>query len=150
MAANVYECMYLLDTNKVAGDEAGTVKQLHGLLERNHCEVLSTRRWQDSNKLAYPVKGHKRGLYVLIYFRSEGKNLADLERDLGLSEVILRYMITKIDPKHVNKMLEVGNEGGPLFLVTVNEPPLEDTLSGGDDDRRGRRGPRREFADKEG
>src|SRR5215218_5076120 len=103
MAANVYECMFLLDTNKIAGDEAGTVKQLHGLLERNHAEVLATRRWLESSKLAYPVQGQKRGLYVLMFFRCEGQYMADLEGDLRLNETILRYMVTKIDPKFVDK-----------------------------------------------
>ena len=42
MPANVYECMFLLDTNKMAGDEAGTLKHLQGLIERNHGEVLAT------------------------------------------------------------------------------------------------------------
>ena len=34
MPANVYECMFLLDTNKVAGDQAAAAKQLHTILER--------------------------------------------------------------------------------------------------------------------
>lgn len=149
MPANVYECMFLLDTNKMAGDEAGTIKQLQGLIERNHGEVLASRRWMESSKLAYPVQGQKRGLYWLIYFRCEGQYMTDVETDFRLNELVLRYMITKVEPKFVDRMLPLGQEGGPLFLVTVNEPPLEDTLSGGDDDRRSRR-PRREFAEKEG
>ncbi|NBO93087.1 MAG: 30S ribosomal protein S6 [Planctomycetia bacterium] len=149
MSANVYECMFLLDTNKIAGDEAGTIKQLQGLVERNHGEVLSSRRWLESSKLAYPVQGQKRGLYVLTYFRCEGQYMSDLETDFRLNETVLRFMITKIEPKFVDRMLPIGQEGGPTFLVTVNEPPLEDTLMGGEEERRGRR-PRREFADKEG
>jgi small subunit ribosomal protein S6 len=150
MPANVYECMFLLDTNKMAGDEEGAIRQIQGLLERNHAELLSTRRWLESSKLAYPVQGQKRGLYLILFFRAEGQYMAELEQDLRINENILRYMITRIDPKHVAKMLEIGNEGGPLFMVTVNEPPLEETLlGGGDDDRRNRR-PRREYADKEG
>jgi small subunit ribosomal protein S6 len=150
MPANVYECMFLLDTNKMAGDEEGAIRQIQGLLERNHAELLATRRWLESSKLAYPVQGQKRGLYLIMFFRAEGQYMSELEQDLRINENILRYMITRIDPKHVSKMLEIGNEGGPLFMVTVNEPPLEETLlGGGDDDRRSRR-PRREYADKEG
>ena len=69
MPANVYEIMFILDTNKVAGDEAGIIKLLHGLLERNHAEVMATRRWTET-KLAYPVGNHKKGLYILMFFRS--------------------------------------------------------------------------------
>lgn len=163
MPANVYEIMFILDTNKVAGDEAGIVRQLHGLMERNHVEIMATRRWSEG-KLAYPIGTHKKGLYILAYFRSEGKNIAPLEQDFRLNETILRYMVTKIDPKHVSKMLECGQDGGPSFFQTVQETTLDEAAlaglgapspagapaggPGGDDDRRGpRRGPRREFAE---
>ena len=43
MPAAVYECMFLLDTNKVAGDVPGAAKQLHGILEKNNAEVLASR-----------------------------------------------------------------------------------------------------------
>src|SRR5208282_2233926 len=98
MPANVYECMFLLDTTKVAGDLPATAKQLQALVERNHAEVLASRPW-DERRLAYPVKGQKKGLYYLMYFRSEGKNIVNIERDLTLSEPVLRYMILHVDPK---------------------------------------------------
>ena len=47
MPANVYECMFLLDTNKVAGDVSAAAKQLHDLLERNESEMLASRPWDD-------------------------------------------------------------------------------------------------------
>ena len=43
MAANVYECMFLLDTSKVAGDVAAADKSIRSILERNHAEVLVSR-----------------------------------------------------------------------------------------------------------
>src|SRR5262249_4518257 len=112
--------------------------------------------------------GQKKGLYILIYFRSEGPNLDPLQGDFRLSETILRYMITRLHHKHVTKMLECGQDGGPMFYPTVTEVALDEaaiaTLGapamagvgmdeggrGGDRGDRGRRGPRREFADKEG
>src|SRR6516165_6420498 len=72
MPANVYECMFLLDTNKVAGDVPAAAKQLHAILERNQAEVLASRPW-DERRLAYPINGHKKGLYYLTYFRTEAR-----------------------------------------------------------------------------
>ncbi len=43
MPANVYECMFLLDTSKVAGDVPAAEKQLHTILERHHAEILVAR-----------------------------------------------------------------------------------------------------------
>src|SRR5437867_10350407 len=107
MPANVYECMFLLDPNRVGGDVQGAAKQLHALLERNHAEVLASRPW-DERRLAYPIKGHKKGLYYLTYFRSEGQNILNLEGDLHLNELVLRYLILHVDPKMVDVMLALA------------------------------------------
>ncbi len=149
MPANVYECMFLLDTNKVAGDQAGTVKQLHGLLERNQAEVLASRPWAEQ-RLAYPVKNHKKGLYHLTYFRTEGKNLASIERDLQLNETVLRSLILRIDPKLVELMLRVAqDERSGVALQTVNEPPPEEDLGQPGEERGPRRFSGRRPAEKE-
>src|ERR1700736_5913349 len=118
MPANVYECMFLLDTNKVAGDIPAAAKQIHALLERNSVEVLASRQW-DERRLAYPIKGHKKGLYYLTYFRTEGKNLLNLERDLALSELVLRYLILYVDPKLVDIMLQLARDEHALALQSV-------------------------------
>ena len=73
MPAAVYECMFLLDTNKVAGDVPGAAKQLHTILEKNNAEILASRPW-DERRLAYPIREnnvvHKKGLFYLTYFRA--------------------------------------------------------------------------------
>jgi small subunit ribosomal protein S6 len=139
MPANVYECLFLLDTNKVAGDVPNAAKQLHTLLEKNQAEILASRQW-DERRLAYPIKNHKKGLYYLMYFRTEGKNLLNLERDLALAEVVLRYMLLKIDTKLVDTMLALARDEHALALQMApeadgDEPGREE---GGDG-----RGPRR-------
>jgi small subunit ribosomal protein S6 len=145
MPANVYECMFLLDTNKVAGDVGSATKQLHGILERNQAEILASRPW-DERRLAYSINGHKKGLYYLTYFRTEGKNLTTIEHDCALNETILRALILKVDPKHVDIMLQLARDEHAVALQTVTEPPDENGLGGDeprDMDRGHRRGPRR-------
>jgi small subunit ribosomal protein S6 len=131
MPANVYECMFLLDPNKVAGDVPGAAKQLHALLERNHAEVLASRPWEE-RRLAYPIKNHKKGLYYLTYFRTEGKNVSNLEKDLSLAtELVLRYLILQVDPKLVDIMLELARDEHRLTVLrTVNEPEGEGGAEG--------------------
>ena len=149
MPVNVYECMFLLDTNKVAGDVPTAAKQLHGILERNQAEVLASRPW-DERRLAYPISGHKKGLYYLTYFRTEGKNIATIEHDVALNETILRALILKVDPKHVDIMLQLARDEHAVALQTVTEPPDEDGLGEEPDGERGhRRGPRRKEEAKE-
>jgi small subunit ribosomal protein S6 len=125
MPANVYECLFLLDTNKVAGDVTNAAKQLHTILEKNQAEILASRPW-DERRLAYSVNGHKKGLFYLTYFRTEGKNLLNIERDCALNEMILRSLVLKIDPKHVETMLAIARDEHALALqVAPESSPVE-------------------------
>jgi small subunit ribosomal protein S6 len=135
--------MFLLDTNKVAGDVGAATKQVHGILERNSAEVLASRPW-DERRLSYPIKGHKKGLYYLTYFRTEGKNVVGIERDCALNEMILRTLVLHVDPKMVDTMLQVARDEHAVALQTVNEPPAEEAGGAGENGDRGpRRGPPR-------
>jgi small subunit ribosomal protein S6 len=145
MPVNVYECMFLLDTNKVAGDVPAAAQQLHGILERNHSEILASRPW-DERRLTYPVKNHKKGLYYLVYFQTEGKNLINIERDCALSELILRHLMLRIDPKLVKDMLTIARDEHALALQSITEDGTEGEPSranGGEDYHAPRRGGRR-------
>ncbi len=44
---NVYECMFLLDTNKVAGNTTELSNQVHAILEKHKAEILISRPWDD-------------------------------------------------------------------------------------------------------
>ena len=136
MPATVYESMFLLDTNKVAGDIPSATKTLHGLLERHQAEIQASRPW-DERRLAYPIKGHKKGLYYLTCFRAEGKVLPTIERDCSLSELILRQMILRIEDKLVDSVLQMAQDEHAVALQTVQEQPGDEDM---DDDRQRRGG----------
>jgi small subunit ribosomal protein S6 len=141
MAQSTYECMFLLDANKVSGDIQAAAQQLHAVFERNHAEVLASRPW-DERRLSYPIKGQKKGLYYLTYFKTEGKNLVAIEGDFALNEMVLRSLVIRIDPKLVDTMLTLARDEHALALhASADEPAAEEPAGG--DDAGGPRGPRR-------
>ncbi|MBM4068747.1 MAG: 30S ribosomal protein S6 [Planctomycetes bacterium] len=121
MAASVYECMFILDTAKM-GEVSAAEKQLTSILEKNNCEVLVKRPW-DERRFSYPINNQKKGLYYLTYFRTEGKNVAAVERDCALSEMILRMMVLRIDPKLVDTMLSLAREEHAVALHNITQEP---------------------------
>jgi small subunit ribosomal protein S6 len=125
MAANVYECMFLLDTSKVAGDLQAADKQLRGILDRHKAEVLVSRPW-DERRLAYPIKNQKKALYYLTYFSAEGRNLMGFERDCKLNEMILRQMVIRIEPKLVETMLSLARGEHATALHNIHEEGSEE------------------------
>lgn len=140
MPAAVYECMFLLDTNKVSGDVPGAAQQLHTILEKHGAEVLASRPW-DERRLAYPIRStntlHKKGLYYLTYFRADGPALTKIEGDIKLNEMILRSLTLRIDPKLVDIMLQLAQDEHAVALQTAHESA--DDYSGDGDRGRGRR-----------
>lgn len=141
MPANIYECMFLLDSTKVAGDIQAVDAQLRAILERNSAEVLISRPW-DERRLSYPIEHHKKGLYYLTYFSAEGKNLVGIERDCALNESIIRMLVLKIEPKLVETMLNVAKGEHATALHNIHDDPADDATGGGGGDRRDRREPR--------
>ncbi len=89
---NTYEGMFLLDAG--SGDFDATAKPIHTVLARGEAEILACKPW-DERKLAYPVKGRKRGLYVLTYFRADPQRIWEIEHDAQLNEDILRALILR-------------------------------------------------------
>ena len=75
MPVNSYECLFLLDPTKSSDLEA-IKTQLHGTLEKYGAEILASRKWDD-RKLAYPIRGHKKGVYYLTYFKAESKRMSE-------------------------------------------------------------------------
>jgi small subunit ribosomal protein S6 len=51
----------------------------------------------DERKLAYEIKGRRRGTYVLTYFDADPSRIGELERDVQLSEVILRVLVLRAE-----------------------------------------------------
>ncbi len=92
----LYEALFLLSQQEVANDFAGCVQHVRDIFERAESELLVLRKW-DERRLAYEIKGQKRGTYLLAYFKIAGTKIASIERDCGLSEQILRVLIIKAD-----------------------------------------------------
>lgn len=141
MKNNVYECMFLLDPNKVAGDHEAVVKQLHTTLEKNNAEVLASRVWEKDGKLKYPIRKQKKGMYYLTYFRTDSKNIVPIERDFSLNETILRNLVIRVELKLVDKMLEVGKNERMNAFQTAQDSGDDDLTR--DEERMNRRGGRR-------
>ncbi len=92
---NTYEAMFLLSP-AVAADLGGALAHINEILQRGHAEVLAMKKWFEG-RLAYEVKGQKRGVYILVYFKAPAGDIAHIERDCNLSEKVMRALILRCD-----------------------------------------------------
>ena len=143
MPSNVYECLLMLDTTKVAGDVSAAVEQLQTTLTKHHCEILASRPW-DERRLSYPIRGQKKALFYLIYFKAPAGDLTGIEHDFKLNEAILRQLVLKIEPKLEETMLAIARDPHALALQAVVDDGSDDYDFGGGGRRDRDRGERRE------
>jgi len=101
----VYEGMFILDPAKYSRDPAAAAQQVADMIKQHGGTVLAARIW-DERKLAYPIKGHKKGLYWLTYFRMEGSGVTPLERQCEISDDIIRQLILKVDPRIADALVQ--------------------------------------------
>ena len=92
---STYEGMFLFPQS-AGSDLGGAVSHIESILERADAELLAICKW-DERRLAYDIKGNKRGLYFLTYFRADRSRISSIERDCNLSEELLRAMVVRAD-----------------------------------------------------
>jgi len=93
-----YEGMFMLDAGNA--DFEAAAAPVREVLARVEADVLTFNPWEE-RRLAYEIKGRRRALYVLTYFKAEAAALDNLHHDIQLDERILRALILSAD--HVSE-----------------------------------------------
>ncbi len=105
MAENVYEGMFIFDSNQYGRDPGGVSGQITKMLEGAGGSVMVSRLWEE-RRLAFPINGHRKGTYWLTYFRLDSAGLAGIQRQCELNDTILRNLFLKVDPRIADTLVE--------------------------------------------
>ena len=87
-----YEVVYIIDPAQGEEGIAATVAKFKTLAEQNGSAV-EVEEW-GTRKLAYPIDYKTEGYYVLMSFTSEPAVPKELDRVLGITDGIMRSLIT--------------------------------------------------------
>ena len=97
--------MFIFDSNRFARDRGALPGEVEQMIKTAGGEVLVSRLWEE-RRLAYPINGHRKGTYWLMYFRGAGSILTGLNREWEVHESILRQLVLKVHPHLVEVVLE--------------------------------------------
>jgi small subunit ribosomal protein S6 len=131
----LYEGMFLVDSAEAAKDWDGVIELITKILNKADAEIISIRKW-DERTLAYPIRKCTRGTYILAYFKVNGQKNRDIERDVQLSERIVRALILRADhltekdiaketPATRAERPAVKPESQPAAVAEEVAPPVE-------------------------
>ncbi|MBL6706882.1 MAG: 30S ribosomal protein S6 [Planctomycetaceae bacterium] len=129
MAINHYEGMFILDSGRFGANPDAAATEVTAIIEKVGGTVAAHRPWQDT-KLAYPINGHRKGLYYLAFFTAESRAVNEINGIVKLNDNVLRHLILSHDKGLYDQMVEMV--GGEAFRTV--DPDVETEKSAGRDD----------------
>lgn len=87
-----YEVLYVLNPNLTEEETQAIVEKFKTLIEQNGT-VDEMEEW-GKRKLAYEINYLTEGYYVLVKFTSGPELPAELDRILGITDVVIRSLVT--------------------------------------------------------
>ena len=87
-----YELMYIINPNLTEEETAALVEKFKTLIEQNG--TLDEMEEMGKRKLAYEINYISEGYYVLVKFTSAPEFPAELDRVLGITDGVMRSLIT--------------------------------------------------------
>jgi small subunit ribosomal protein S6 len=91
-----YEAMYIVRPDMADGDLDKLAERFKAVVEEKGGKVANAGKWE-KRKLAYELRGHKEGNYVLMNFESGPAVPQELNRLLGIHDDVIRHRIYKLD-----------------------------------------------------
>ena len=124
---NNYEILYVLKPTLTDEETAANIAKIEAILVREGAEILATNK-MGMRKLAYPVEKNERGVYTIVYFKSAGTVISELERNLKFNEEVIKYLTVRYTKvKEVAQFEKLVTEANkveePVATETSTEEP---------------------------
>ncbi|MFQ6078313.1 MAG: 30S ribosomal protein S6 [Thermodesulfobacteriota bacterium] len=110
-----YETIFIAHPDLVEEEVKALIDRMKGIIENLNGQLIKVEEW-GRKKLAYKLKKLTKGYYVLIRFLGNSEILVEIERNLRLSDGVLKYQSIRLDR-------EVSEEAQPEVQPPVQEPP---------------------------
>ena len=93
---NQYEVMYVVDAALEDSARSELINRFNELVVKNGGEVERVDEW-GKRRLAYAINYKTEGYYVLMYIKAPADLPRELERNLKISESVLRYLVIRYE-----------------------------------------------------
>jgi len=91
-----YETVFVLRPDLGDSAQKEIIRRFEGIVSASSGEMIETEEW-GFRELAYNIKGEHRGFYVRLDYGGNGGTMNEVERNLKLSDSVLRYLSVSVD-----------------------------------------------------
>ncbi len=125
--AREYETIYILRPNterEKADDVSG---KLNEAIKSTGALLTGVELW-GQRRLAYPIAKHHRGIYVYVKYLGKGATVSEIERQLRLSDSVIRYQSVQIRQNVPIEGTEIAEMSSMAFEVPFEADEPEQTV----------------------
>jgi len=91
-----YEILFIADPNLGEPEVDALTAQVQGFVEQAGGMLQKVEKW-GKKRLAYDVRRHREGSYVLVVAEGSGGLIKEVERRLKVSDGIVRFLTVRVD-----------------------------------------------------
>jgi small subunit ribosomal protein S6 len=103
---NTYETLFICP-GEITQEKADTiVEKVKSVISKDEGKIGTTEMW-GRRRLAYPIRKHRDGFYIYIMFSANEKAPQSLNQHYRVTDSILKGLIVKVDPRHIEKIRPV-------------------------------------------
>ena len=89
-----YETLFVIKPTLTEEEITAEIAKIKDVLTKEGAELLATND-MGMRKLAYQVEKNDRGYYTVLFYKGEGTVINELERNLKISEEVLKFLTVK-------------------------------------------------------
>jgi small subunit ribosomal protein S6 len=116
-----YEVMMILDPTLDDETVRAEVDRATELIKARGGSPGRVERW-GKRRLAYEIRKHREGNYVLVSAQAEPATMSDLDRQLTLADGVLRHKVVHLPEKALGKPARPLSTIGPDDGAPTSEP----------------------------
>jgi len=108
-----YELLYIVSSKYTDAEVGGIQKNVEAMAVK--FEGKMTRQENLGKiKLAYPIQGMRHGTYILVHVELEPENLGKFEREIRLSDEVLRHQVVVLPEGAKDRKYQISSYVAPL------------------------------------
>ena len=104
-----YELGFILNPEVNEEQTGAILERIEKIVKNYDGQVVKVNQW-GRRRLAYPIEHHRDGYYVFIDMILTPETVLELDRNLKVSEEVMRHIVKRRDPKAVQKEREEREE----------------------------------------
>src|SRR5215467_2579851 len=96
MTLRTYEVAFIAAPNTAEDDLSKLNSQIEQIITDRGGKITKVDNW-GRRKLAYRIGKFDEGVYTFVYFEGAGKEIAEVERRLRVTDFVIRYLTVRTD-----------------------------------------------------